>query len=402
MHRAALLTLCSLLPGAAVAPPPLVHGAYVWQRDRGASVGEAVEQAPRALASLVWLAAELDPRARPSTVLLPLEGARGAGRPVGLALRVHTPSRAALTASSPPDELVTALDQVLARARAARVSPVEVQLDLDCPTHALATYAAWLPTLAARTGEVPLTITALPAWLGSPGFEQLARASAGFVLQVHSLELTATAARRARLFDGAASRAAVARAARVGVPFRVALPTHGYQLGLDGARGLVDVRAEDGDVIEDARVATDEVQADPAELAGFVRWLARARPPELIGVEWFRLPTRDDRRSVTMAGLTRLMAGDAPSPRLRGVARRDDDGAVAIELSNDGDAPSRAATVEVRFRRGSLAAFDATGARAAAEDARVVFETAGLGPGATRSLGWVRLDDGGEVRVDAR
>lgn len=400
MWRAALVSLCTLLPGSALCPTPLEHGAYVWQRAHGPAVTAALAEAPSELASFVWLAAEIDPRARPETTLVPLAAARASGRPVGLAVRVHELPAAALEAPLAPRALLDAVDTVAARARAEGISPTELQLDFDCPTRGLDAYAAWLPQLAGRAGDVPLTITALPAWLGSPAFARLARASSGFVLQVHSLELPATRDGHASVFDLHAARRAVSRAARVGVPFRVALPTHAYSLAYDARGGLADVRAEDDDDAPPDR----EVAARPEDLSAFVRWLRRARPREAIGVAWFRLPTRDDRRSVTMAGLASLIEGGAPAPRLRASARRDDDGALAIEVSNDGDAPALAPRVEVAFDAAELEAFDATSARATRGDGRIVFDGFALGPRATRSLGWVRLAStaGARVTLDAR
>lgn len=397
MWRASLVSLCALLPGAALVSPPLPHGAYVWQRARGEAVEDAVARAPGELTSLVWLAAELDPRARPPVRLMSLGLARRSGRPVGLAVRVHELPRAAFDASAPPRELLDAVDAVLERARAERVSPTELQLDLDCPTRALGAYAAWARAIAARAGELPVTVTALPAWLGAPGFDRLARASAGFVLQVHSLSLPSARGARATLFDAAAAKAAVARAAALGVPFRVALPTHGYALRYDDSGRLADVLAEEGDAA-DAR----ELAADPAAVAGFVRWLERRRPREAVGAVWFRLPTRDDSRSVTQDGLRSLMAGEAPHARLRARARRDADGALAIELTNEGEVPARAARVEVALA--ALLDFDAASSRATSARDRVVFETGGLAPHATRSLGWVRSRDAravAEVTIDA-
>jgi hypothetical protein len=75
---------------------------------------------------------------------------------------------------------------------------------------------------------------------------------------------------------------AVEKAARLGIPFRVALPTYGYRvfLGVDGK--VIAVQAE-GPEPSVPRAKVTEVRASPAEMAGLVRQWTASRPAALAG-----------------------------------------------------------------------------------------------------------------------
>ncbi len=81
--------------------------------------------------------------------------------------------------------------------------------------------------------RTPLSITALPTWLERSGFKGLASSAGSYVLQVHSLERPKDINTRFELCDSKAARRAVDLAGKVGVPFRVALPTYGYLIAFD-------------------------------------------------------------------------------------------------------------------------------------------------------------------------
>ena len=126
--------------------------------------------------------------------------------------------------------LADAAAAVIRNARAGGLSVEELQLDFDCPESKLDGYRAWVVAIRQRLGGLPFAITALPSWLDSPQFAPLARASGAFVLQVHALERPQSLQHIPPLCDPRRARRWVERAAKVDVPFRVALPTYRYLL----------------------------------------------------------------------------------------------------------------------------------------------------------------------------
>src|SRR6202012_5238478 len=111
---------------------------------------------------------------------------------------------------------------LIQEARAKGVEPRELQIDFDCAEANLAGYQIWLQAMQKRVAPMPVTITALPAWLKRQAFVPLAQAATNYVLQVHSLERPTTFTAPFTLCDPAAAERAVTTAAQIVVPFRVA------------------------------------------------------------------------------------------------------------------------------------------------------------------------------------
>lgn len=341
--------LAVLLAATACAPPPratgpLPHEAFVWQRAWTPEVLRAAESRDGLpLDGLVVLAAELTWDAgRPQDTRIAF------GRsvaPAALAIRVETPP-----AWDDPGPLAA-----LAAGVAAAHAPRELMIDLDAPESRLDAYSRWIAAArAAVRAAVPgakLTITALPAWLSDArAFRRLARATDGFVLQVHSLEPPAGPGRPATLCDPARARAWIEAAAQAGVPFRVALPAYGYRARYDRAGKLLGLSA---DAPRDG--SPDEVIADPVAMAGLVRDLTAERPELLRGVVWFRLPVSEDRIHWQATTLAEVIAGRVPRATFRGAAARSAFGPLDISLCNDGTADGRVAGFRVSWPPGAKA-----------------------------------------------
>jgi hypothetical protein len=138
-------------------------------------------------------------------------------------------------------------------------------VDHDCATSQLASYAKWLQVQKQAVAPLPLGITALPTWQGSPNLRDIANAVDRVTLQVHTIAAPT-------LFDShVARRACEAWSAASGKAFWLALPTY------------------------KARLATGEqLAADPQELQEFVASLRSNPPAGMLGVVWFRLPFQGD------------------------------------------------------------------------------------------------------------
>ena len=98
------------------------------------------------------------------------------------------------------------------------------------------------------------------------------------------------------LCDAEAARMAANRASRIGVPFRVALPTYGCELFFNRSGHVVEVRAEQSSG-PPPEGATQRIvlHTDASEMAGLARKWKANPPPGMTGVIWYRLPTDNER-----------------------------------------------------------------------------------------------------------
>ena len=412
--RALTVALAVALPALVLGcgPPtvtgPLPQQAYLWQRSWSPAVVEAVQRSGE-LERLVALGAEVvfpPDGPRVTRVAFDPEALRRSRVPLGLALRIGPVSDPA--AQLPL--LIALAEGLIGEARAQGVAPAELQLDFDSPESRLAEYAPVLAAMRKAVAPVPLTLTALPSWLRHEGaFRRLLDAADGFVLQVHSLDLPRSPEERMTLCDPARARRDVARAARFGRPFRVALPTHSFLVAFDADGEVLDVAAEDlpgdpGSVAGgDPTVRWVEVGSDPVAMAELVQSWRRERPAELSGVIWFRLPTRDDRRAWRPQTFEAVLAGRIPRGRIEVERRRPRPGLLEIDLVNRGDGPaSLPATVRIGWRGVPLAGDAVAGYRwkdppGRSSGGELTREgtnrapTPRLEPGERRTVAWVRF-----------
>lgn len=211
-----------------------------------------------------------------------------------------------------------------------------IQIDYDCATANLAHYHSLINNLRKDLPNVPMSITALPTWLGQPGFEDLVDGLDEFVLQVHSLETPKTIDDKATLCDPARVPGWVDRAAQYGKPFYVALPTYGHELIYDSVTGLFAGLRAEGREDRLASATVRELMADPADIAAIASSLKSNPPPHMRGIVWFRLPVEGDRLNWTWPLLERVMKGEVPEPNLVAEARSPEPGLFEIWIRNEG------------------------------------------------------------------
>ena len=400
---------------AADAENPLPHEAYVWQRVWNSSVVEAVTNHGAAFSNLVVLRAEITWRdGHPEVIPARVDYSAlvAARRPVGIALRIGGYAGPFSSTNQTTAFLSQLATTLIAEARSNGVAPSEFQIDFDCAASKLDGYRVWVETIRKHIAPTPLTITTLPSWLKEPGFKQLVEATDGYVLQVHSVERPKNIDAPFTLCDPEAARRAVELAGKMGVPFRVALPTYGYLLAFDKTGRFVGLSAEGPSKSWPADVQVRDVHADPLEMARLVQGWNTNRPSTLRGIIWYRLPTIVDNFNWRWQTLGAIVASRFPRESLRGEARQIETGLVEINLVNDGELDlSSRLVVEVRWSRVGEA-------RLVAADGLHGFNTLNAGPssitfqkqsqpgriaaGKNQTIGWLRFDRNCEVQIEIK
>lgn len=408
--------LCALVlsgPGCARQEPPAAgpmrQEVYVWQRSWTPGVQAAVMSFGTNFSRLLVLGAEVSwenrqPRVARAQIDFPT--LRQTGVSVALCLRIGGYSGPFADNDRIAMFLASLGAGLVAEARSNGVTPAELQLDFDCATANLRGYGRWLRAMRSSVEPVPVTFTALPAWLDGRAFAELAGEAPAYVLQVHALQRPTRFDERFQLCDPVAARAAVARAGALGVPFRVALPTYAFMLAFDPAGQLIGVRAEGPAREWPANARTQELWADATEMATLVATWTRECPPALQGLVWYRLPVVGDRFNWRWPTLAATMQGRTPRRHLRVISRRVEAGLTDIHLANEGelDISSRLA-ITVRWQGSRWVAADALSAFAAADvgSNHIRFQTEQrlrLPAGEQLPVGWLRLSEDGEVICD--
>jgi hypothetical protein len=228
-----------------------------------------------------------------------------------------------------------------------------------------------------------------------------------YVLQVHSLERPRSFDEAFTLCDPAAAKRAVAKAAELGVSFRVALPTYGYLMAFDGQGRFLGLSAEGPAKSWPADARLKEVRADPLQIAKLVQEWCSNPPAALKAILWYRLPVPGDTLNWRWPTLAAILQVRTPRKSVRVSSHRVEPGLVEISLVNDGelDISSRLA-VQTRWRGARLVAGDGLHgfelADRSVSSAR--FET-GVRPyrlptDEQQVIGWLRLGEDCEVQVE--
>lgn len=418
-----LAGLAGLTVGCEPAPEPrkepLVHSAYVWRQGWDARPVEGLgrEVIPASVTELNLLVGECGLAGGTREVRVPWEAVKASGRKVAISVRIGVRRT---KDGAPLDNLKDGMDLAqrgLTAAKTKGVEVTEVQFDYDCPTRLLSDYASWIRQARQQLADVRVTVTTLPTWLGSEGFEKLVAAADGWTLQVHGTERP-TANRPAPLMKAEDALGWIRQGMLLGRPFRVALPTYSYVACFSAKGRYLGMKAE-GVALPEGTATTQCMTGDPREVAKVLKALQDGRYGLVTAVDWFRLPLPGDAQAWTVEGLGKVIAGKEVGAELTFEQRRQGP-LVDIILRNATEQPLPLPSVRVSWKGAGLVGADATldweakPAKGAGEVGEVVFErraAAGyLAPGASRVVGWVRLGEergarsgergGDEVRVE--
>jgi hypothetical protein len=319
-----LIALSGSMPRARAPAEALPHDAYIWQRVWTAQVSSAVQRSSDMIRAWRVLLAESDRAGRWTSIAVPWREVRTTARPAVGVVRID--------GRLDETRMPALLEQVVARVAASAPELAGVEIDYDCPTSKLPTYARFLAELRVRLDpRVTLSITALPTWMNSPSLEGLTRYLDEIVLQVHAADDP-----RRGLFDpGQAERWVREFSRRTRIPFRVAVPAYDVRVTWRADGRLASV---EGEVPLLAGAANSELLgAAPSQVLDFLRALDRIAPAGLVGVVWFRLPTDGDARSWSLTTWRAVIAGALPEVRLRAALVQTERADVwTVTLSNDG------------------------------------------------------------------
>lgn len=379
---------------------PLVQRAYVWQRDWSRQVSQAVAGHATAFDSLALLAAQMEWRdpSKPPTIIRPAidwTTLHATGKSIGLVVRVHR--------AGEPDTVAEAVTKLLndrlAEAAAANVSISEMQIDYDCPQKSLDAYLRWFTKVreTLRPTRIPLRLTALPTWLGEPTFAALADASDGYILQVHSFDVTKLG-KTPTVCDPAAANTWIGRAAKLGRPFWVALPTYRCLAGYAPDGSSLGMAADAGSPTWPPGTTVIELTSDADALSSLVASWTANRPATMQGLYWYRLPIVGESRNWHWSTLAAVMAGRTPLSRWEIRATADNPTDFTLCNTGEKDEP-RPRIIRITWPGPErIAAADSLGGwRCQFEPDRIIYQYPQNGspgrvyPGASIPLGWIRF-----------
>jgi len=249
-------------------------------------------------------------------------------------------------------------------------------------------------------------ITTLPSWLNDVEFVPLIQEADGYVLQVHSVP-TSNTRRAPTLCDATLAHKWVAKAAKLGLPFSVALPTYRCSAGYNATGKLLSVAMDSVQPAWPPGTRVLEFATNADEMAMLVKEWQQERPPQLREIIWYRLPVATDLRNWRWITLSAVMSGRKPLHHLE--VLREGENPIDLSISNRGEADAQLdATVIATWNSNTLIAVDAlpdwTVEIAAG---RAVFRIAAdrqvrLPPGTTRQIGWLRYEEPTSVRLELK
>lgn len=376
---------------------PLRQRGYLWQREWTPAVVEALGEADRRMDGVVILGAEInlaEKKPEIARATIDWEAVKRGRKHRALALRVAPFAGPFRFDDAPARAIVDLAKQLLSEARAQDVNLDEFQFDFDCAQKNLRSYRTWLRALKPVVQPTRFVITVLPAWLNDSEFRKLVREVDGYVLQVHSVPISAGT--NAKLSDARLAREWVRKAARFGVPFEVALPTYRCAAGYGPDGKLLSVAMDSVQPVWPPGTRVLEFGADADEIAGLVHEWQKARPPQLRELIWYRVPIATDRRNWRWPTLSAVMSGRLPEHKLN--ILQEGENPIDLSIVNAGEADEQLNTnVTATWNGAGLTASDAlAGWNMKSENGRAIFKVTAshglrLPPGATRKIGWLRF-----------
>jgi hypothetical protein len=392
-------------PDVKVAGPLLQRG-YIWQREWTPAVIDSIREAEQQMNGVVLLGAEINFCGKSPEVVkasIDWDAVQRQTQHCSVALRVAPFAGPFRADDGRARMIVDVAKRLLDDARTHAVKIEEFQFDFDCAQKNLGLYRTWLSILRPIVHPVRFVITVLPAWLDDANFLTLARETDGYVLQVHSVPISAHG--NATLCDSKLAREWIARAAKLGAPFSVALPTYRCAAGYAPEGKLLSVAMDSVQPSWPPGTRILEFGADADKIAALVNEWQKARPPQLRELIWYRVPIVTDARNWRWSTLTAVMAGRTPKHQLS--VRQEGANPIDLSIVNAGEADEQLSlNVVAKWSQAGLEASDAlSGWSVRSEKDRAVFSPVAqkilrVPPGATRKIGWLRFDQPANLQIE--
>ena len=307
--------------------PPLDQQLYVWQRQWTPAHEAALRESRGDFSTLRVLALQAFPNAGWSRARIDPALLKNDGRALIAVIRLDGQFK-----GLDQQQVTAQILQLVNDWQALGLTLSGVEIDHDAGNARLPAYAQFLSHLrSALPASLPLSMTALPAWLDSAQLPTLLASVDSSVLQVHAVSDP-----RRGLFDAEqAQRWAQAWGNVSDKPFYLALPAYGVAL-LPDAGGAPVVESE---VPLERGGQRRELLADPVPLSRLAKQLREDPPAHLAGLIWFRLPLANDRRAWSLTTLRAVARGDALHSQLS-LSLSEQNGLYDISLANVGNLDS--------------------------------------------------------------
>jgi hypothetical protein len=318
----------ALLSGVSVSRSTLPQDAYIWQRKWTPALRVALKQSSDLVRAWRVLAAYSDDGGRLQSVAVDWEALNSSGRPVIAVVRIN-----GQLAHYNDDQMLGDLDGLLSRWRQMGAPIAGLEIDHDCGIARLAAYAKFLARVRAHLDRtIPLSITALPAWMSSAELDAVFAPTSEVVLQVHMVQSP-----RAGLFNSEQARRWIQELSRrTDKPFRVALPAYGVRVTWRGDGSMLAVESEEP--LLAGGYSASEMIVSPEAVSAFLRELERNPPASLTGIVWFRLPVAGDIRAWSPETWRAVVMGKPLRPRVEAIVEKSTiPGMNNIVLINRGD-----------------------------------------------------------------
>lgn len=218
-----------------------------------------------------------------------------------------------------------------------KVNIAGLQLDYDCPTSKLTDYSKFLGFIKRQFPDCKISITALPTWLDSNEFLNLAKETDYYVMQLYSFEPPKTINDEAEIFLKDNALSWIESADKIGRPFYIALPTYGYEIifGADGR--FIGFKAEHEPLIFKEKIQVRTVSTSPDEIISFLDGLKTKRLKKIRGVFWFRLPVESDEFNWDIKTFLSVLSGKIPNCGLKAYLDEKENGLLELYLENTGE-----------------------------------------------------------------
>jgi hypothetical protein len=331
-------------------PRVIPHAFYLWQYEWTPAVAEAVADSIKlAPDSLYIIAGEVGGSMAPQPDWAALKAVLPPTAQVIPVIRVHgTKAKQIETA---PGALARELRVLIGGLRGAAMSAGidlrEIQLDLDCPERLLPAYAQFLHGLKPQLSGLRLSITAIPCHMENSSFAAVAKVADGYTLQVHGVQFPKTIDDSASIMDSTIARRAIIAAERLGIPYRLAMPTYAYRFvfGSDGkCRGILQPFSPPP---ESRGNTVRTIAADPVAVLEIYQFACHTRGCS--GITWFRLPVKGDDACWELAAIAAIRAGRPVDRGLRTEWLPAANDTCELRLINHAVLDARIATVTIRW-----------------------------------------------------